>query len=136
MNYESLYVGTIRTCINKELYDRYGEIYYEGSYDKKMIEFNKIRHNVKTIDTSAIVVKTYDGKYVLLRDINKSYKTRLLAELGLFPREIKTFPEEDGDIFVEEESLIKYETEEENMSLKRINRQLLFDSRIKGGIEN
>lgn len=137
MNTNQIYVGTIKKCGNVYLYKKYGEERYAGDFTIGHTEYGHIESYTDIINNQAILIKIDINKYVWLKQIN-TVKDQFLTNIGLPVKVINASPEHDNDLFVDENSLIPYFSNEEskNISVGKLKKKVLIDPRIKTGIEN
>lgn len=130
MNKNDIYVGTIKKCLDLDKYKKYGKSFLEPM-SKPDLNSTIIVHIEQ-----AILIKTTHG-YVRIEDLGRLFvNTKLKYEL--FDYILFDEPEQSGDLFVDNSTLIPYYNEKVDtyISVKTLKKQLLLDSRIKGGIEH
>ena len=135
MNTNQIFVGTIKKCNNVYLYERYGEERYAGDFVICNTEYGHIENYTDMITDQAILIKMNETEYVWLKQI-QTIKDQILTNLGHPSKVINTFPSHNGDLFVDEQSLIPYFENEKNISVGKLKKKVLIDPRIKSGIEN
>lgn len=88
---------------------------------------------------NVILVKTKDDRYIWIMDMN-NFVNASLSNLGIINKSMATTPTFDGELIVDEESLVPYYNQEDKNYHKRCNIKSLrlknlLDSRLPGGIE-
>lgn len=132
MKRKDVYVGTLKKCINKLSYDLHGDSFYEGHFRIGSIEVGETRKNAVIFSEKEILIKIDDNKYVLLESIN-SLLDEIKMDLGIRANILYTYPERDGDLFVDKNSLVSYyeQNKVEKVRVKTLKKDVLFNSGIK-----
>lgn len=131
-----IYVGAVKRCINIEKYKMHGEKYNKPEYRINSMVVGTIIPTVDIINKEEVLIKTSKG-YIRLIDIYGLF-TDARLEKGKINSILLIKPVENGDLFVDEKSLQPYYTEalEEKIRVKKLRDEVLYDCRIKKGIEH
>lgn len=137
MKKSQVFVGTIKRCNNFYCYEKYGEEKYFADCRVGHTEFGTLSRYVDIIDEQAILIKVAEDEYIYLKSL-KNPLEEILVDLKIYNKTITTYPSEDNELFVEEDTLVPYfeNKDDKNIGVKSLKRTLLLDPRIKGGIEN
>lgn len=135
MNKSDIYVGTIKRCIDIENYKKFGEEYSIPEVKISSMELGILMPTIDIVSEGVVLVKTSKG-YIKLRDIYGLFVDNRLDK-GKIKRVLPIEPVENFDLYVDEESLKPYYTEalEEKIKVKNLKDEVLYDCRIKCGIE-
>lgn len=132
----AVYIGTIKSCLNYDNYKKDGDNTYKPYFEINHTQFGFLLPNTKIISDQAILIKTKTNNMYRFR-INSPILDGLKVLFDMEKHSIPNKPTNNDIIFYEEESLKPYYVEEpKNVSIRRLKRDLLYDARIKGGIEH
>lgn len=135
MKKENIYVGKLMECKNVKSYLKDGETTFIPEFQTRTMQISTARQNIEVINEQAILIKTSKG-YIYLNNITKLAHA-ILVDMGISIGAIGIKPQNDGDLFVLENTLIPYynKNTDKHVFVKQLKRQVLIDSRIKIGIE-
>ena len=139
MKNKDVYVGIIKKCNNLYFYERYGEKRFVGDCQIGPVMIGSIHTYVDVVAEKAILIKVNEEQFIWLDDLN-NFVDGLLVDLGFPIKLIGTVPFATGELFVDKDSLVPYYIEEEkktrNLKVRQLKKDVLIDSRIKGGVEH
>jgi len=140
MNYEDIYIGTIKKVRNYHTYKTYGEWEFVPEFQTATICIGSSIPTFDILSKQAILIKMDEHKYVWLDDI-RSFVDEIIINFGLLNNKIMhTLPTEDKPIYVDEASLVPYYPEmqrkNQKLKVKKLKKDVLLDPRIPQGIEH
>lgn len=137
----TVYIGTIKKCLDLENYRIHGD-----NNGRIMVEERTATSASLNRLITAFYTKTINEQAILIKDKNNLYYQYKLTNSFIDNMKIKTksinsallgkplFPD---DLFVDENTLIPYyEEQPKSLSLRKLKRDILIDPRIKTGIEH
>ncbi len=127
MKQSDVFVGSILKVNNAEEYNKYGNT------------SNNETNYVELYQALAVLVKTRGEKYVWIMDVDSLIKD-ILFDLGIPLNTMNTIATMDGELIVDEESLVPYYSERElrknkHVLARNLILETLLDPRLPGGIE-
>jgi len=136
----TLYIGTIKKCLNANDYKKFGDVKKGVAFEERtkttVTTFEYSIPTTEIVDGSAILVKTEsDTMYELKLGHSLKEYLNIICDTGV--GEILDHPENDDDIFYDRSSLKIYcEEKAKVLNLRKRKYDMLMDPRIKAGIEN
>ena len=126
-----VYIGTIKECIDVKKYKLYGDkrtvMATEWKTMTTKFQCGFQENYTKIINQQAIIIKTEDNElyeYKLKLEDNIKLKNPIFS--------ILTEPEDNEDIFLDENTLVPYyEKQPKVLSLRKLKKDLLEDPNIK-----
>lgn len=127
MKQSDVYVGSILKVNNAEEYNKYGN------------SSNNITNYVELYQALAVLVKTRGEKYVWIMDVDSLIKD-ILFDLGIPLDAMSTVATIDGELIVDEKSLVPYYSEKDlrknrHVLARNLMIENLLDPRLPGGLE-
>lgn len=136
MKREDIFIGRIKKCRNVYLYKQYGDSRYVPDFSINKTEFGTIENYAYEVDSCAILIKATENQFIWLNSLT-SFFDEAKVNLGFSVNALETLPTQDGELFVDIDSLVPYYEDglDKNISVKRLRMDTLNDVRIPGGIE-
>lgn len=127
MKQSDVFVGSILKVNNAEEYNKYGN------------SSNNITNYVELYQALAVLVKTRGEKYVWIMDVDSLIKD-ILFDLGIPLDAMSTVATIDGELIVDEKSLVPYYFEKDlrknrHVLARNLMIENLLDPRLPGGLE-
>ena len=136
MKREDIFIGKIKKCRNVYQYKQYGDSRYVPDFSINKTEFGTIENYAYVVRDVAVLIKATENKYIWLNTLT-SFIDEVKVNLGIEVNALNCEPTQDGELFVDIDSLVPYYEDEldKNISVKRLRMDTLSDVRIPGGIE-
>lgn len=136
MKREDIYIGKVKKCRNVYNYTRYGDSRYVPDFRINKTEFGTIENYAYEVDSCAVLIKATANQFIWLKSVT-SFLDEAKVNLGFSVNTLATLPTQDGELFVDSDSLVQYYSDnlDKNISVKSLRRDTLMDVRIPGGIE-
>ena len=134
-----VYIGTIKLCLDINDYKKDGNSSfvptecYGASKSKTIAGFRK--PNVNIINNQAILIQDKNHNFYEFKLTNTFIENLKIVFKDPGSR-IKLLPEKNGDIFIDSKLTEYYDKQPKTLSLRKLRKDLLMDSRIKTGIEH
>lgn len=136
----TVYIGTIKKCLDIKNYKKDGESTFIPEFQigtsTTSITMGTAKPNVKTINNQAILIENEYGhfyNYELSNGVIDNLKIILDDSSNI----INSTPNYNDELFYDEKSLVPYyEEQPKKLSFRKLKNDLLCDSRIKTGIEH
>ena len=134
-----VYVGTIKQCLDYNGYKKDGDTSfiptecYGTSISKTIAGFR--RYNIVIVNDQAIIIEDNDQNFYEFKLTNTFIENIKIVFKNPNSR-LKLYPEKDGDIFMDKTLTKYYDEQPKTLSLRKLKKDLLMDSRIKTGIEH
>ncbi len=127
MRYSDVFIGNIIKVNNAEGFNEVGK--YANNFCNY---WEPYKENV-------VLVKMKDDRYIWIMDMD-SFARVSLTNLGIINKFMATSPTFDGELIVDEESLVPYYCQDDKKynkkcKIKSLRLETLLDPRIPGGIE-
>ena len=130
----TVYVGTIKKCLNLEEYKLNGDETFITETQHSTIEIGLVECNTTIINKQAILIKNKTNNYYEFK-LTNTLLDNINIILGLSKNVISNKPKQNDDIFVDESTLVPYyEKQPKVLSLRNLKNHLLYDLRIKNKI--
>ncbi len=136
MKRRDIYIGKVKKCKCLSGYLEYGDSRYVLDFRINKTEFGYIENNAYVVDEYAVLIKVSDKRYIWLKTIEDIFE-EMLINFGIELHSLRVEPLMDGELFVDEYSLVSYYENdlEKNINVRRLRLDTLGDARIPGGIE-
>lgn len=105
MNYNRIFIGTVKQCTNVYNYEKYGEKRYVGDFIIGKTEVGRLEEYTKVIKENAILIKKKENEYIWVDSLTK-LTDKVLASIGISTKTIYTYPTKDNDLFVDANTLV------------------------------
>lgn len=127
MNKSDVFVGNIIRVNNAEDYNKYGD------------SCNNETDYAELYRSLVVLIKTRSDKYVCIKDVNSLIK-EILFDLNIPFDTMTTRATYDGELIVDEESLVPYYSKEDlrknkHVLARKLRNEVLLDPRLPWGIE-
>lgn len=119
MKSKNVFIGTIKKCKDLYYYEKYGDEHYFGDFRTERCAMGTIHRYVDVIDENAVLIKVGESKYIWV-DLSKNKIEEFLVNLGIAINTIETTPYQNGDLFVDENTLQSVFKENKKMSIKKV----------------
>ena len=116
---QNIFIGTIKKCKNVYWYEKYGEEHIIGDFQIGHCEVGTIHKYVDTINDHAVLIKVDESKYIWV-DLLTNKIEELLVNIGIPINAISTVPLYDGELFVDEKTLVPVFEENYNLNVNKV----------------
>lgn len=100
---DNVYTGTIKICINIKGYEEHGDSKFVPFVRINNMVDGEIIHNTEVIEENAVLIRVKDNTFVTVKDAKKN---------GILKsKKLSTFPDNDGDLFVDKKTIVPYYSE-------------------------
>jgi hypothetical protein len=100
---DNVYTGTVKICINIKGYEEHGDSRFVPFVRINSMVEGDIINNTDIIEENAVLIRVNDNTFVNAREAEKK---------GIFKsKRLSTFPEKDGDLFVDKKTIVPYFSE-------------------------
>ena len=100
---DNVYTGTIKICINIKGYEEHGDSKFVPFIRINNMVDGEIIHNTEVIEENAVLIRVKDNTFVTVKDAKKN---------GILKsKKLSTFPDNDGDLFVDKKTIVPYYSE-------------------------
>ena len=100
---DNVYTGTIKICINIKGYEEHGDSKFLPFVRINNMVDGEIIHNTEVIEENAVLIRVKDNTFVTVKDAKKN---------GILKsKKLSTFPDNDGDLFVDKKTIVPYYSE-------------------------
>jgi len=132
----TVYVGTIKKCLNYERYKKDGERSYIPDCKIGSLEMGFSCRNTEEINNQAILIKSKDNQYHQFK-LTNTLLDNIKIVFNSKSSSLTEQPNDDYGTFVDEKTLIPYyKNQPKSLSLRKLKRDVLMDPRIKTRIEH
>ena len=132
----TVYVGTIKRVLDLYHYNKHGEETCISIIETKTSKIAEVQRNTKDINKQAILIKT-KSDHIYQFKLSNTFKDNMRIIFDLDKYAIPNKPKEENEIFYDEETLVPYYNEQpKRLNLRKLRKDLLFDARIKTGIDH
>ena len=136
----TIYIGTIKKCLDIKNYQKYGDEREKVDFEERtMTSVTELISTISYVDivtNSAILVKTPSDNFYHLK-ISSGLKDYLNIVCDNEKNIIPDHPEDDKDIFFERNSLrLCCEVKPKVLALRKAKDEIILDPRTHFGIEN
>lgn len=100
---DNVYTGTIKICINIKGYEEHGDSKFVPFIRINNMVDGEIIHNTEVIEENAVLIRVKDNTFVTVKD---ALKNGILKS-----KKLSTFPDNDGDLFVDKKTIVPYYSE-------------------------
>lgn len=100
---DNVYTGTIKICINIKGYEEHGDSKFVPFVRINNMVDGEIIHNTEVIEENAVLIRVKDNTFVTVKD---ALKNGILKS-----KKLSTFPDNDGDLFVDKKTIVPYYSE-------------------------
>lgn len=127
MNKSDVFVGNVIKVNNAKEYNEYGN---SSNNETDYVELHR---------SLVVLIKTRNNRYVCIRDITSLVK-EILFDLGIPLDTMDTKATYDGELIVDEESLVPYYSKKDleknkHVLARKLRDEVLLDPRLPWGIE-
>lgn len=103
----TVYIGTIKKCLNYERYKKDGKESYMPDCQIGSLEMGFTYRNTKEINTQAILIKSKNNQYHQFK-LNNTLLDNIRIVFNCKSSSLTEQPDDDYSIFVDETTLIPY----------------------------
>lgn len=130
----TVYVGTVKRCLDLENYKKDGDSTFIPDCEFGSIQMGFAKPNTETINNQAILIQKNNHFYEFKITNTFFDNFKIIFDLGNC---MWSKPYNNGDLFCVKETLTPYyEEQPKKLSFRKLKQDLLYDSRIKTGIEH